>query len=648
MPLAEEPLESDPLVAERFRSMDDLKRRLIELGPNPDTYDRVFDLVGPDDEDEAKDALARFFEGSPTALCFMYKLLVKEGKANAIDEDLVAEIQGMHPDLNPEDNGQEEETAAVAPEGELGAVPQTPLASSDKTEKTAEPMFSDEYIKEAAKEGLFIKTASGFTGGPGNANYVMHGEDQTRICPKVRDLVSTHICRYHCLDGMTIDDAETVCGEAIWRQSVADKFSRDYKDEDGKWRDGYIRGRFHTEQSTEGNDYQLKPGQRGRPIKENAWSTEKRLQEMLKAERDERGYTDTNSPDHDEVYNFDQHELHEGPDNVQLDAKERDAIAKNASAGREVKTADSMFGVFNPDDPHQPEEQPGFAEYEEEEERLREEEESTTYLHELGMDLGGHKVQVYQSPRAPRDVRVYLSGSPLGEMDGGKFLPMQTANLSPSERRDIESAVNAFFESRRTSKARTFNLRRAKSGLDEKPEKKAFNLKRTKEAMGDVMSPPMTAGYVSSMCNTEGCPKKGSKTFEQGLDICPGCNQPLKHMTSGEVGRMSGTVTKASLDPMIIKSNGVYRASLGRFAAFGDSPEEAMRKLEEEIPEDVESQSDMISDEIQEMEEQESIDAAILDAKLEEDLAQQSEKDMLETEATGEALGLAPDKPISV
>jgi len=290
-------MSGDPLSAGSFRSMNELKSRLIEMGPAPETYDRLLNLVSDKDKDSAKDALAKFFQGSATALCFLYGCLVRSGKANAVDEEIVAEIAQMHPQEN---------------------------------EKVAGLWIPD------PSSGLGTKVASGGLGGPNSGfSYMMSGPDDKRMCPKIQNAINTFVCRYHCLDGLTIDDNQVLCGEAIWRQAIMDKFSRDFKDADGKWTGGYLRNRFVIEQDTAGNDYQLKPNERTRPIKESAWSTEKRLQEMRKDLGEKRGYQGVYEPK--DVYNFDQHDLTKGPDNVQLDAKERDKIAKNSSKAFNLK-----------------------------------------------------------------------------------------------------------------------------------------------------------------------------------------------------------------------------------------------------------------------------------------------------------------------
>ena len=61
-------MPADPLSAGSFRSMAELKARLIEMGPNPATYDCLLDLINEKDRDSGKDALANFYQGSSTAL----------------------------------------------------------------------------------------------------------------------------------------------------------------------------------------------------------------------------------------------------------------------------------------------------------------------------------------------------------------------------------------------------------------------------------------------------------------------------------------------------------------------------------------------------------------------------------------------------
>jgi hypothetical protein len=152
--------------------------------------------------------------------------------------------------------------------------------------------------KEASTQGL-------------SDSYLLYGPGEKRICPKLRgrgggkiganDVVSEYICRHHCLDGIVIDDSRTICGEALWRANVMDKFSRPYKDEDGNWKGGYIEGRFEINRAKvdEENRMQLKPGERRLPRPASQGNLESRMQDMRNKEgkkRDYRPTTDTSKP----------------------------------------------------------------------------------------------------------------------------------------------------------------------------------------------------------------------------------------------------------------------------------------------------------------------------------------------------------------
>jgi hypothetical protein len=119
-----------------------------------------------------------------------------------------------------------------------------------------------------------------------------------RICPKLpmsvgKKLISTYNCRHYCLDGIVLDDdpMRVYCGELLWRQHVAQKFSSEYQDrKTGEWVGGYINDRFYKfpDAGTPGNPdvardggnpMSLKPGERTRMPRPHQWSTERRMQE---------------------------------------------------------------------------------------------------------------------------------------------------------------------------------------------------------------------------------------------------------------------------------------------------------------------------------------------------------------------------------
>lgn len=139
--------------------------------------------------------------------------------------------------------------------------------------------------------------------------YVLYGPTEKRICPKLRgkgggqpgsgDVVSEYVCRHHCLDGIVIDDNKTICGEALWRSSVMDKFSREYVNEDGETVGGYLNKRFEINRNVpEENKMRLKPGETRKPRPPSWGSLESRLQDMRKKEGEKRDYRpDVNTGD---------------------------------------------------------------------------------------------------------------------------------------------------------------------------------------------------------------------------------------------------------------------------------------------------------------------------------------------------------------
>jgi hypothetical protein len=95
----------------------------------------------------------------------------------------------------------------------------------------------------------------------------MYGPGQVRFDPFYRQPVSNYsLVERNKGFGLTIDDIWDIDYEAIWRGNIMDKYSRPYRDKDGNWVGGYINKRFEVDQwIPEGNNYQLKPGQRRKP-----------------------------------------------------------------------------------------------------------------------------------------------------------------------------------------------------------------------------------------------------------------------------------------------------------------------------------------------------------------------------------------------
>ena len=344
---------SNPLSGGKFESMEELKSTLIQFGPKPETYNRIFELVGKDNEDSAKSALSKFFQGSPAGLCILYDMLIKAGVASPVDESIIGGLMEAHPEIFPEEetveaslskgtiNGSyileaDGKTITVKNSWDIpflaqklgwdgkGEVADYLKSKVGQITKVA-GLFGKNYQKiVSAMNGLFLvplpdasmktmqKVASGGVGSTVNMVYDLAGPNDKRFCPKLRNVISTFQCRYNCLDGLAIGDTQILCGEAIYRQAIMDKFSTEFLGKDGKLEGGYLRERFQVDSNTHEHPALLKPGQRAQPINEDAWIVEKRLQELRREEGKKRGYSETPG-DPKDLYNFDQHEIVKGP-----------------------------------------------------------------------------------------------------------------------------------------------------------------------------------------------------------------------------------------------------------------------------------------------------------------------------------------------
>lgn len=168
-----------------------------------------------------------------------------------------------------------------------------------------DPKFREILQKEAMQKEAMQKEAYTNLGDA----YLIYGPTEKRICPKLSgkgggkvgasNVVSEEICRFHCLDGIVIDDNKTICGEAIFRGHLMDKFSREYVDKDGNIVGGYLNKRFEINRNVpEENKMRLKPGELRKPRPAEWGNTESRLQAMRQKEGDSRGYEPvTNSGD---------------------------------------------------------------------------------------------------------------------------------------------------------------------------------------------------------------------------------------------------------------------------------------------------------------------------------------------------------------
>jgi len=200
---------------------------------------------------------------------------------------------------------EEEEIASILTRV-YGLLPST--QSSGEATLQEEPMMAKSFnlSKHSEKEEGLTKEAYFHVGD----SYLMYGPTEKRICPKLRgrgggkpggsDVVSEEICRFHCLDGIIIDDNKTICGEALWRANVMDKFSREYVDKEGKIVGGYLNKRFEIDRNVAPeNSARLKPGETRKPRPPELGVTESRMQAMRNKEGEARDYrpaTNTGQP----------------------------------------------------------------------------------------------------------------------------------------------------------------------------------------------------------------------------------------------------------------------------------------------------------------------------------------------------------------
>lgn len=507
--------QQGPLAQGKYQSVSQLRDELISMGPSPETYERIMALVGPDREDDAKEALGSFFQGLAASLCTLYDMLVDVGMASPIDAEIVEKLMSQHPELS-EENPKAQGKAAAA--GLF--LPPTNSGMYTKTDRLQ-------------------KTAGGGVGGAGAGYpaYEMYGPGDTRMCPKIRQPVSTFICRYHCLDGINIDDGQVLCGEAIWRQAVMDKFSREYRDADGKWVGGYLNKRFETHYDDGGHPALLKPGERMQPIHEDAWSIEKRLMEVRKTESGSRGYSETPGDGPKDLYNFDQHDLKKGPKNPQLTEKNKDKISRAAES-------DSMFEKTAADEKKKPwtvvKQKPGF-------------EPSKKDLDDVGVKPPKEE----KKPWPPAD-----GDTPF---DGPKK-PKKAFNLA--------------------------QIKRANSGeawAVETIVKEAWGLKAPNSPGADFggdktngMGENVNHGKIGKRC------PRCKKIFGENAAVCDACGTslagPNANYNQGDALRATHSVDNAGMIPAasdaeIVLANGVYRATKEGISTFGETAEEAIEKL---------------------------------------------------------------------
>lgn len=276
-------MDSPSILEESLDQAYELGMNSPELGSSGDVQEKIegvlFDLFS--ENQNIGDAVTLYMDvkkqedlgeegddiGKDYAIDFIYDFYVKGGlgEATGPEDEIVEDV--VIEDLAGEPEGAseviEESVALASEEGKMKK------SFNLKEQKTAP-------VEKKADTDKMQKTAGGWGGG-GTTHSILYGPEEKRYCPKLRNVISLFNCRYYCLDGMVVDDNKVLCGEAVWRQNLMDKYSRAYKNAEGEWVGGYIDKRFEVHHDTEDPQYQLKPGERRRQTRTDEFSTERRL-----------------------------------------------------------------------------------------------------------------------------------------------------------------------------------------------------------------------------------------------------------------------------------------------------------------------------------------------------------------------------------
>ena len=162
---------------------------------------------------------------------------------------------------------------------------------------------NDQIKKEAQKvaktnyKAFNLKTAQAKS----IENTILWGPDEKRWDAFAKQPVSDwNIVERNKGFGGFVGDVANFDWEAFWRGNIMDKYSRPYRDsKTGEWIGGYLQKRFEVDKRIpEGNNYQLKPGERRKPRLPQYGLTEARMEDMRsKPEyKAEHGPTTSGSP----------------------------------------------------------------------------------------------------------------------------------------------------------------------------------------------------------------------------------------------------------------------------------------------------------------------------------------------------------------
>jgi hypothetical protein len=252
-----------------YETHSDLNNMLVESSSASNFFNTSWNNIlaeNPKEADSAQSALKSYFQG------FGMKSKEKREKEAEIIYDFIY--------------GKEDIMPIDAEFKELGA-------SVNETSNIIKKLAQKSVSRDKKKAYNLTKTAQHKT----LDNAILYGPGETRIDPFLHQPVSDwHIVERNKGFGLVVDDIWNIDYETIWRENVMDKYSRPYKNKEGKWVGGYLNKRFEIDSNVpETSNMQLKPGQLRRPILPEYGNTESRLQ-AARAKGDIAGAIDTSKP----------------------------------------------------------------------------------------------------------------------------------------------------------------------------------------------------------------------------------------------------------------------------------------------------------------------------------------------------------------
>ena len=287
-PMAEQPelkpemnVPQEPTMSDlNFRTANDLKNWIDSFEERSVAEKELMELVPDNQKEIVSDAMEEYFESD----------LVEEQRL-----EIAVKLWPMLPDIIKEDEPGIQEN-----------IMDFPYVKAEDIEKLVKE--TDSQIKKMASQD--VKTSKKFNlqkqaQAKSMENVILFGPQQTYVDPFLRQPASDwSLIERNKGFGLVVDDVWNIDWESIWRGNIMDKYSRPYRDKDGKWVGGYIQKRFEVDKWVpEKNNMQLLPGQRRKPRLPEQGVIEGRL-EAMRAKQD-RGY----APNSDgEPYDWDKKE----------------------------------------------------------------------------------------------------------------------------------------------------------------------------------------------------------------------------------------------------------------------------------------------------------------------------------------------------